>query len=85
MGYMSILRMPNVNTIEFLQGLWRTVGKVNRMEYKPSKGFIEDIVKLACLCDENDTDNLEIGCTMKDGRRAIVEMTFRTEDGNGNE
>jgi len=53
-------------------------------EYKPTKGFIEDIVKLACLCDENDTDSMEIGFTLKDGRRAIVEMTFRTEDGDGN-
>lgn len=55
------------------------------MDYKPSKGFIEDIVKLACFCDENDTDSMEIGFTLKDGRRAIVEMTFRTEDGDGND
>ena len=53
-------------------------------EYKPTKGFIEDIVKLACLCDENDTDSMEIGFTLKDGRRAIVEMTFRVEEGDGN-
>ena len=57
---------------------------VTTMEYKPTKGFIEDIVKLACLCDENDTDSMEIGFTLKDGRRAIVEMTFRTEEGDGN-
>ena len=52
------------------------------MEYKPSRGFIEDIVRLACICDENDTDSMEIGFTLKDGRRAIVEMTFRAEDGD---
>lgn len=60
----------------------RTVTTMN--EYKPTKGFIEDIVKLACLCDENDTDSMEIGFTLKDGRRAIVEMTFRVEEGDGN-
>lgn len=54
-------------------------------EYKPTKGFIEDIVKFACLCDENDTDSMEIEFTLKDGRRAIVEMTFRTEEGDGND
>lgn len=54
-------------------------------EYKPTKGFIEDIVKLACLCDENDTDSMEISFTLKDGRRAIVEMSFRTEDGEAHD
>lgn len=52
------------------------------MDYKPSRGFIEDIVRLACICDENDTDSMDISFTLKDGRRAIVEMTFRTEDGD---
>ena len=47
--------------------------------YKPTKGFIEDIVKLACLCEANDSDSVELGFTLKDGRRAIVEMTFRVE------
>lgn len=55
------------------------------MDYKPSRGFIEDIAKLACLCDENDTDSMELGFTLKDGKRAIVEMTFRTEEGEPNE
>lgn len=63
-------------------------------EYKPTKGFIEDIVKLACMCDENDTDSMKIEFTLNDGRMAIVEitfrtgtiagMTFRTEEGDGN-
>ena len=55
------------------------------VEYKPSRGFIEDIVRLACICDENDTDSMDISFTLKDGRRAIVEMTFRTEDGDNHE
>lgn len=36
------------------------------MDYKPSRGFIEDIVRLACICDENDTDSMDIGFTLKD-------------------
>lgn len=53
------------------------------MEYKPSKGFIEDIAKLALLCLDNDTDSMEIAFTVSDGRKAIVEMTFRAEDADG--
>ena len=65
---------------KILSELWRGDGGERIMKgYKPTKGFIEDIVKLACLCDENDTDSMEIGFTLKDGRRAIVEMTFRVE------
>lgn len=52
------------------------------MDYKPSMGFIKDIVRLACMCDENDTDSMELRFTLKDGKRAIVEMTFRTEEGD---
>ena len=51
------------------------------MEYKPSKGFMEDIVRLANFCGENDTDSMEICFTLSDGRKAIVEMIFRSEDG----
>lgn len=75
--------MGDRDSVEMYMG--RTDRKVTTMkEYKPTKGFIEDIVKLACLCDENDIDSLEIGFTLKDGRRAIVEMTFRTEEGDDN-
>ena len=55
------------------------------MEYKVSKGFLEDIANFARFCDENDTDSMEIEFTLNDGRKAIAEMTFRTEDGDGNE
>ena len=51
------------------------------MKYKPSKGFIEDIAKFACICNENYTDSMKIAFTVSDGRRAIVGMTFRTEEG----
>lgn len=49
------------------------------MEFKPSKGFIGDIVKLALLCDEQDTDSMELEFTLKDGSKAIVELTFKSE------
>ena len=55
---------------------------VTTMKYKPSKGFIADIAKFACLCNKNGTDSMEIAFTVSDGRRAIVEMTFRTEEGD---
>ena len=54
------------------------------MEYKVSKGFLEDIANFARFCDENDTDSMEIEFTLHDGRKAIAEMTFRTEEGDDN-
>lgn len=48
-------------------------------EFKASKGFIDDIVKLARFCDENDTDSMEICFTLNDGSKAVVELTFRGE------
>ena len=54
------------------------------MEYKGSKGFLKDIVNFARFCDENDTDSIELEFTLNDGRKAIVDMTFRTEEGDGN-
>ena len=55
------------------------------MEYKVSKGFLEDIVNFARFCDENDTDSIELEFTLNDGRKAITEMTFRTEEGDGDD
>ena len=55
------------------------------MEYKVSNGFLEDIVNFARFCDENDTDSIELEFTLHDGRKAIAEITFRTEEGDGND
>ena len=38
-------------------------------EYKPTKEFIEDIVKPTCLCDENDTVNM----TQEEQNKRLVE------------
>ena len=50
--------------------------------YKPSKEFVEDIARLAVMCAEHGTDSMDISFALNDGRKAVVELTFRVEDGD---
>ena len=55
------------------------------MKFTPSKGFTDDMAKIVLFCIENKTDCIDIEFTLNDGKKAIVEMTFRTEEGDGND
>lgn len=54
------------------------------MEFKPSDGFLEDIVKLASLCNEKGADGMEITFNVENScAKVIVDLTFRAEGWDG--
>ena len=64
---------------------WMEKEIMAEMKFTPSKGFTDDMAKIVLFCIENKTDCIDIEFTLNDGKKAIVEMTFRTEEGDGND
>ena len=54
---------------------------IAEMKFTASKGFTDDMAKIVLFCIENKTNCIGIEFTLNDGKKAIVEMTIKAEDG----